>query len=283
MEAALNTATQNFYHPELEQSMLSPKPIQTPGEDEDERVTRVSQLDVFQHLPDSSLGTNDNNNNNNNNKDDDVRGGMVTRSNKLNKGHLCLKWHSATKARSAQELVKQIDPGYEEIEKADLLNTLDWLVAPVHHCLGYYNTKSKFRPWIHHAYNMSKEGEFTAQHTLPPKYKGDNHFNQDWCMGIYMQLVTNHCPEWVDDVPTCATNFASMAFPIFARDTEDMEASAAGPDTLISNLLNHGKAQVPPSTAKSLGIAKAMNIRALQETTPLRAWRRSYFNNQMQK
>eukprot|EP00536_Pseudo-nitzschia_multiseries_P010990 jgi/Psemu1/27558/gm1.27558_g len=141
---------------------------------------------------------------------------MVTRSNKLNKGHLCLKWHSATKAQSAQELVKRIDPGYgwkievvrdatansppssptpEKIEEADLLNTLDWLVAP---------------------------------------YKDDNHFKQDWFMGIYMQLMTNHCPEWVDNVPTCATNFASMEFPIFARDTEDMEASAAGPDIQLA-------------------------------------------------
>eukprot|EP00536_Pseudo-nitzschia_multiseries_P003188 jgi/Psemu1/7117/gm1.7117_g len=38
-------------------------------EDEDERVTRVSQLDVFQRFPDSSLGTNDNNND----KDEDDR------------------------------------------------------------------------------------------------------------------------------------------------------------------------------------------------------------------
>eukprot|EP00536_Pseudo-nitzschia_multiseries_P010510 jgi/Psemu1/26173/gm1.26173_g len=129
---------QHFYHPELEQLMPLPKPIQAPVfqaaqlhgtyfkcEDEDERVTRVSQLDIFQHLLDSSLRTNDNN-------DDDARGGplafairrkrergkklatkatkklfpslskgVVTRSNKLNKGHLCLKWHSATKAQRA--------------------------------------------------------------------------------------------------------------------------------------------------------------------------------------
>eukprot|EP00536_Pseudo-nitzschia_multiseries_P019465 jgi/Psemu1/60830/gm1.60830_g len=49
-----------------------------------------------------------------------------------------------------------------------------------------------------------------------------------------MQLMTNHCPEWVDDEPTCATNFASMEFPIFARGTEDMEASAAGPDIQLA-------------------------------------------------
>eukprot|EP00536_Pseudo-nitzschia_multiseries_P009688 jgi/Psemu1/24005/gm1.24005_g len=81
---------------------------------------------------------------------------------------------------------------------------------------------------------MSKEGEFTAQHKLPPKYKDDNHFKQDWFMGIYMQRMMNHCPEWVADKPTCATNFASMEFPIFARDTEDMEASAVGLDIQLA-------------------------------------------------
>eukprot|EP00536_Pseudo-nitzschia_multiseries_P017859 jgi/Psemu1/52924/gm1.52924_g len=82
---------------------------------------------------------------------------------------------------------------------------------------------------------MSKEGEFTAQHKLPPKYKkDDNHFKQDWFMGIYMQLMTYHCPQWVDDEPTCAMHFASMELPIFARDTEDMEASAAGPDIKLA-------------------------------------------------
>eukprot|EP00536_Pseudo-nitzschia_multiseries_P017213 jgi/Psemu1/49854/gm1.49854_g len=231
-EAASNTATQHFYHPEPKQSMPSPKPVQTlvfraaqlrgtyfKCEDEDERVTRVSQLDAFQHLPDFSLGTSGNNN------DNDARGGplafvirrkrerrkkpameatkklfpslskgMVVRSNNLKKGHICLK---ATKARSAQELVKQIDPGYEKIEEADLFNTLDWLVAPVHRCLGCYNT--------------------------------------NWFMGIYMQLMANHCPEWADVEPTCATNFAFMEFPIFARDTEDMdEVSAAGPDIQLA-------------------------------------------------
>eukprot|EP00536_Pseudo-nitzschia_multiseries_P016084 jgi/Psemu1/44856/gm1.44856_g len=70
---------------------------------------------------------------------------------------------------------------------------------------------------------MSKEGGFTAQHKLPPKYKNDNHFKQDWCVGIYtMQLMTNHCPEWVE-------------FPIFAtRDTKHMEASAAGSDIQLA-------------------------------------------------
>eukprot|EP00536_Pseudo-nitzschia_multiseries_P002437 jgi/Psemu1/5544/gm1.5544_g len=81
---------------------------------------------------------------------------------------------------------------------------------------------------------MSKEGEFTAQHKLPPTYKDDNHFKQDWFMVIYMQLMINHCPEWVNNKPTCATNFASMEFPIFARGTEGMEASAAGPDIQLA-------------------------------------------------
>eukprot|EP00536_Pseudo-nitzschia_multiseries_P014262 jgi/Psemu1/38087/gm1.38087_g len=81
---------------------------------------------------------------------------------------------------------------------------------------------------------MSKEGEFTAQQKLPPKYKDDNHFKQDWFMGIYMQLMTNHCPEWANGKPTCAMNFVSMEFPIFARDIEDMEASAAGPDIQLA-------------------------------------------------
>eukprot|EP00536_Pseudo-nitzschia_multiseries_P016989 jgi/Psemu1/48829/gm1.48829_g len=267
-------AAEHFYKLEPGQLMLSPKPIKTPvfqaaqlhgtyfkykdkDEDEDEKETLDS---VFQHLPDSSLGTNYN----------EARKlaikatkkllpslakVIVKRSNKLNKGHIYLKWHLATKVQSAQELVKQIDPGYgwkievlrypianppsshptpEKIGEADLLNTLDWLVAPVHHCLGCYNTKCKFRLWIHRAYNMSKEGEFTAQHKLCLKYKGDNLFKQDWFMGIYMQLMINDCPEWVDGEPTCATNFASMELPIFARDIEGMEASAAGPDIQLA-------------------------------------------------
>eukprot|EP00536_Pseudo-nitzschia_multiseries_P011887 jgi/Psemu1/30408/gm1.30408_g len=212
MEAATNSATWHLYKPERrKQLMPSPKPIKTPVfqaaqlhgtrfkcEDEDKRVTRVSQLDVFQHS-DSSLGTNDNDNGKNNNNNNDTRGGedplavhketvplptiqsMVKRSNKLNKGHVCLKWHSATKAQSAQELVKRINPGYptpEKLGEADLLNTLDWLVAP---------------------------------------YQDDKHFKQDWFMGIYMQLMMNHCPEWVDGEPT-----------------KDMEASAAGPDIQLA-------------------------------------------------
>eukprot|EP00536_Pseudo-nitzschia_multiseries_P005047 jgi/Psemu1/11598/gm1.11598_g len=60
-------ATRHFYkaEPVLEQSMWPPEPIKSPYfncEDEDERETRVSQLDVFQHS-DSSLGTNDNKDN----------------------------------------------------------------------------------------------------------------------------------------------------------------------------------------------------------------------------
>eukprot|EP00536_Pseudo-nitzschia_multiseries_P003187 jgi/Psemu1/7116/gm1.7116_g len=81
---------------------------------------------------------------------------------------------------------------------------------------------------------MSKDGEFTAQHKLPPKYKDENHFKQNWFMGIYMQLMTNHCSKLVDLEPTCATNFVSMEFPIFARDTEDMEASVAGHDIQLA-------------------------------------------------
>eukprot|EP00536_Pseudo-nitzschia_multiseries_P013995 jgi/Psemu1/37178/gm1.37178_g len=242
---AAEVTTQDFYHPEPEQLMPLPKPIQTPVfraaqlygtyfkcEDENESVTRVSQLDVFQHLPDSSLGTNDNSSRGATKKlFPSLSKGMVMRSNKLDKGHICLKWHSATKVRSAQELGSDskstpIPFIPKKIEEADLLNTLGWLVAPVHHCLGCYNTKCKFRLWIHRAYNMSKEREFTAQHKLPPKYKDDNCFKQDWFMGIYMQLLTNHCPEWVDVEPTCAMNFDFMGFPIVARDTEDMEASA---------------------------------------------------------
>eukprot|EP00536_Pseudo-nitzschia_multiseries_P014907 jgi/Psemu1/40519/gm1.40519_g len=144
---------------------------------------------------------------------------MVTRSNTLNKGHLCLKWHSATKVQRAQHRVKSINPGYgwkievvrdptakppalsptpEKIGEADLLNTLDWLVAP---------------------------------------------------------LMTNHCLQWVDDEPTCAMNFASMEFPIFARDTEDMEASAAGPDIQLA------QSWESPSTINS----KATNIPGLEE------------------
>eukprot|EP00536_Pseudo-nitzschia_multiseries_P007389 jgi/Psemu1/17877/gm1.17877_g len=81
---------------------------------------------------------------------------------------------------------------------------------------------------------MSKEGEFAAQHKLPPKYKDDNHFKQDWFMGIYMQLMPNHYPEWVGKEPTCATDFTSMEFPILARDTENMKASAEGPDIQLA-------------------------------------------------
>eukprot|EP00536_Pseudo-nitzschia_multiseries_P002133 jgi/Psemu1/4954/gm1.4954_g len=203
----------------------------------------ASQVDAFQHS-DSSLGINDNNDDNARVTQDSLvfaiqrkreqrkklatkapkklfpslSKGMVRRSNKLNKGHLCLKWHSVTKAQRAQHLV---NPGYgwkievvrdptanppalppipEKIEEADLLNTLNWLVTP-----------------------------------LPLKYKDNNHFKQDWFMVIYMHLMTNHCPKWIDNEPTCATNFAFMdEFPIFARDTEDTEASAVGPDIQLA-------------------------------------------------
>eukprot|EP00536_Pseudo-nitzschia_multiseries_P006364 jgi/Psemu1/15073/gm1.15073_g len=176
-------------------------------EDKDERDTRVSQLGRDEGLTRSLSVCN------------------LKKEGKKKK--TCNESHEETVPLPIQR--------HEKIEEADLLNTLDWLVAPVNHCLGCYNTKCKIRPWIHCFYNMSKEGEFTAQHKLPPKYKDDNHFKQDWFMGIYMQLVMNiHCPEWVDNKPTCATNFAFMEFPIFARDTEDMEASAVGPDIQLA-------------------------------------------------
>eukprot|EP00536_Pseudo-nitzschia_multiseries_P014263 jgi/Psemu1/38088/gm1.38088_g len=155
-------STRHFYHPEPEQSMSLPKPIKTPvfqaaqlhgtyfkykDEGEDERETS----DVFQCLSDFSLGTNDNKARKIEMKSTkklfpSLAKVMVKTSNKPNKGHICLKWHLAIKAQSAQELVKQIDPGYswkievtrdptanpppspptpEKIEEADLLNTLD--------------------------------------------------------------------------------------------------------------------------------------------------------------
>eukprot|EP00536_Pseudo-nitzschia_multiseries_P008186 jgi/Psemu1/19795/gm1.19795_g len=161
MEAASNTATRHFYQPELLHGTYFKY-----KEDEDE----VEREDIFQQLPGSSLGTNDNAKARATAAQDplafairrkrerrkklatkatkklfpSLSKGMVTRSNKLNKGQLCLKWHSATKAQRAQHL-----------READLLNTLDWLlVAPVHHCLGCHNTKCKFQPWIRHAYNI---------------------------------------------------------------------------------------------------------------------------------
>eukprot|EP00536_Pseudo-nitzschia_multiseries_P004976 jgi/Psemu1/11412/gm1.11412_g len=195
--------------------MSSPEPIKTlvfraaqlhgtyfkyKYKDEDKDEDKRETLDVFQGLPDSSLGTNDNKARATKKLFPSLSKVMVTRSNKLNKGYLCLKWHSATKAQRAQHLVKK------KIEEVDLLNTLDWLVAPVHHCLGCYNTNTRMT-------TTSVRIGF---------------------MGIYMQLITNHCPEWVDNNPTCAANFASMEFPIFAGDTEDMEASAAGPDIQLA-------------------------------------------------
>eukprot|EP00536_Pseudo-nitzschia_multiseries_P018120 jgi/Psemu1/54206/gm1.54206_g len=305
--------------------------------------------------------------------------GIVMRSNKLNKGHICLKWHSATKVQIAQELVKRINPGYgwkievvrdptanpppspptpEKIGEAassiplisqsplsitaldattptetarfgaefvagrtcieqisiDLQQSFRYLGTCVHdlsylwgdnkkiiqtatfpyarlhkrhHILSYHYVRSMIakvfvrmlhipgkdncadiltkhwghsvvysllKPIFHFCGNtgdllqddgniISTGCSFTRKHgeasteeeiRLPPKYKDDNHFKQDWFMGIYMQLMTNHCPEWVDKEPTCATNFASMEIPIFSRDTEDMEASAAGPDIQLA-------------------------------------------------
>eukprot|EP00536_Pseudo-nitzschia_multiseries_P001328 jgi/Psemu1/3080/gm1.3080_g len=193
IDATTNSATQHFYkqEPVLEQSMSLSEPIETlvfraaqlhgtyfKCKDEDEK--REGKQDPLAFAIQRKR---------------ERRKKLATKANKET-GHLCLKWHSATKAQRAQHLIEVVSdppanpltlpPTPEKIEEADLLNTLDWLVAPVHHCLGCYNTKCKFRPWIHRAYNMSKEGEFTAQHKLPPK------------------------------------------------DTEDMEASAAGPDIQLA-------------------------------------------------
>eukprot|EP00536_Pseudo-nitzschia_multiseries_P001843 jgi/Psemu1/4250/gm1.4250_g len=260
MDEARNSATQHFYTPEPGQLMSSPKPIKTPYKDEDEDEREMLK-DEFQCLTDSLLGTNDN----------EARVAedplafviqrkrarrkklatkatkkmlpslfkvMVKRSNKLNKTHICLKWHLTTKAQSVQELVKQIDPGYdwkieaardptanpppspptpEIIEEADLLNILDWL-----------------------AYNISKERECKAQHKLPPNCKDNNHFKQDW-------------------------------------DTEDMEASAAGPDIQLAQSWKN------PSTISSKATWDSQSHEhprfAKSPPPPLRAWRRSYFNN----
>eukprot|EP00536_Pseudo-nitzschia_multiseries_P005337 jgi/Psemu1/12349/gm1.12349_g len=62
-EATSNTATQHFYHPEL--ALLHVTYFKLQKKDKDER----GEEEVFQ-----------------------------VRNNKLNKGHLCLRWHSATKA-----------------------------------------------------------------------------------------------------------------------------------------------------------------------------------------
>eukprot|EP00536_Pseudo-nitzschia_multiseries_P013520 jgi/Psemu1/35416/gm1.35416_g len=113
-------------------------------------------------------------------------------------------WHLAMKVQMApQEPVKHINPGYgwkiqpptpPKIEEADLIKTLDW------------------------------SGIFTVHHKLPPKYKDDNYFHQDWFLGICKQLISHHCPEWADEKPICAMSFAAtMEFPIFAGDIEDME------------------------------------------------------------
>eukprot|EP00536_Pseudo-nitzschia_multiseries_P004811 jgi/Psemu1/10931/gm1.10931_g len=169
----------------------------------------LQMLDTFQHLPDSCFGTNDNEKR----VAQDLSAFaiqrkrerrmklamkattklfpslakvMVKRSNKLNKSHICLKWHLATKDATTPSA--NFDCGFTRLTT----------------CL------------------------------LSPKYKDDNHFKQDWFMGIYMQLMTNYCPEWADGEPTCVMNFASMEFPIFARDTEDMETSAASLDIQLA-------------------------------------------------
>eukprot|EP00536_Pseudo-nitzschia_multiseries_P016079 jgi/Psemu1/44841/gm1.44841_g len=122
----------------------------------------------------------------------------------------------------------------EKIEEAYLLKKLDWMVPSIHHCLGCYDRKCKFCPWVHQAYNLSKARENTAQHKLPSKDQNDNNFKQDWFMGIDNQLMIWHCLEWAEEEPTCARSFASMEYPLFARDIKDMEASTADPDIQLA-------------------------------------------------
>eukprot|EP00536_Pseudo-nitzschia_multiseries_P006746 jgi/Psemu1/15980/gm1.15980_g len=197
MDAARKSATRHFYKPESEQSMSSPKPIKTP-------VFRAAQFHgiYFNKGCARCVSVCDL-------KKEGTKKETCNESHKEN-DHICLKWHSATKAQSAQELIEVMrdptanpppsTPTPEKIEEAD----------PSIPLIGW-------------------SPQFI---TLPPKYKDDNHFKQDWFIGIYVQPMINHCPEWVDDKPTCATNCASMEFPIFARNTEDMEESAVGPDII---------------------------------------------------
>eukprot|EP00536_Pseudo-nitzschia_multiseries_P010109 jgi/Psemu1/25002/gm1.25002_g len=192
-------------------------------EDENEGETLDN---VFQCLPDSSLGTNGTKARKLAMKVTkklfpSLTKVMIKRSNKLNKGHICLKWHSATKAQSAQEeLVKRIDPGYGwkiEVVRDPTENPPPSPPTPV------------------------KIGE--AHATTLSAHFGRGFTGVTTCLKRGIHITTqassqlpmiNHCPEWVDNEPTCATNFASMEFPIFAKDTEDMEASAAGSDIQLA-------------------------------------------------
>eukprot|EP00536_Pseudo-nitzschia_multiseries_P014795 jgi/Psemu1/40168/gm1.40168_g len=276
MDAGTNSAMRHFYEPEP-MPLMSHKRIDTPvfrvgqlhdpyfrfyKEDEDQRERdEVFKVGASNSSPKSYVGSN----NTSNGKDPlafairrkrerkkrhalkvtkklfkSLSKHMADRSNKLNnKGHLCLKWYSAIKAQRVQHLVKQIDPEPPtppKLEEADLMKTLDWMIAPC-----------KFWPWIHWAYGMSMQGEFTACHKRPSKYKdNDNFFQQDWFLGMYNQFMTRHCPEWVDEEPTCARNFAAaMEFPIFAGDIKKVEESALSPSVPL------GQPWESPSTIDS--------------------------------
>eukprot|EP00536_Pseudo-nitzschia_multiseries_P000727 jgi/Psemu1/1654/gm1.1654_g len=267
--------TGHFYQPEptTASPMLSPKlVIETPGVFELPKSIEPSYADSKEsNKGDVSVSESHDNDNNSNGKDpfpftlhkkqmrkqkcahnsskslfDRIATSLLDKHNtRLKKGHLCVKWHSVAKARRAQEKVKRIDSGYrwkievvrdptsspppmarttpEKIKEADtLLNILDWMVPPIHH----------------HSYNLSMTREYyIAQHKLPSKYQNDNHFIQDWFMGTYNQLMmTRHSPGWAKEEPMCARNFASTEYPLFPRDIEDMEASAAGPDIQLAQL-----------------------------------------------
>eukprot|EP00536_Pseudo-nitzschia_multiseries_P007877 jgi/Psemu1/18983/gm1.18983_g len=184
-----------------------------------------------------------------------------------NKVHLCGKWHSAEKTWRAQERVKQINPGYgwkiqvvrdptafpppiplnhEKTEYTDLLNTLAWM------------------------------GEYTTQHKLPSRYKGDNHFKQDWVLGIYKQLMTHQFPKWAEEEPACAANFASMEWPRYARGYKDME-QATGSIHLAQLWKNDsGTARL---TVKLHETAKATSILGLEWTPSGRQAPKDRWNN----
>eukprot|EP00536_Pseudo-nitzschia_multiseries_P007182 jgi/Psemu1/17308/gm1.17308_g len=173
--------------------ILLPKPIKTPVFRSGESVS-ADRRESIKRDDSVSESNRDKDNNNSNGKDpfafafhkrrmrkqkcahkaskrlfDGIAKSLVEKHNtRLKKGHL---WPN-----------KRIDPGYgwkiqvvrdatafpppmpttpEKFDEADLLNILDWMVPPVHH-----------------SYNLSKAGEYTAQHKLPSKYQNDNHFKQ---------------------------------------------------------------------------------------------------------
>eukprot|EP00536_Pseudo-nitzschia_multiseries_P007541 jgi/Psemu1/18167/gm1.18167_g len=100
---------------------------------------------------------------------------LMDRRNKLNNEHLWI----------LMSILPPEPPTPPKLEEADLVKTLDWMIAPVEHCLGCYTTKCKFRPWLTRLI-----------------YKDDNFFQQYWFLGMYKnQLMTRHCPEWADKEP----------------------------------------------------------------------------------